>query len=206
MTGDIWLSSWVFFYFGLMKRLLSVSLSWGVMFFFCEVSRDRPFVLLKGEEPRCAFSESGWGVTISNLTIPLAFWMLPESQKDSSHSTFVKHVLLVLPWWSSGKESTFQCRGLGFDPFSGNEHPMCHCVKKRKKKKGFLPSHPGGKAGGNACNGLCPGITLHPPPSHRTCFSWAAASHLRAQPAADCSRLFSHLILVSVYPLLSEVF
>ena len=63
--------------------------------------------------------------------------MLPESQKDSSHSTFVKHVFLVLPWWSSGKESTFQCRGLGFDPFSGNEHPMCHCVKKRKKKRFF---------------------------------------------------------------------
>ena len=25
-----------------------------------------------------------------------------------------------LPWWSSGKESAFQCRGCGFDPWSGN--------------------------------------------------------------------------------------
>ena len=25
-----------------------------------------------------------------------------------------------LPWWPSGKESTFQCRGCGFDPWSGN--------------------------------------------------------------------------------------
>ena len=25
-----------------------------------------------------------------------------------------------LPWWSSGKESAFQCRRRGFDPLSGN--------------------------------------------------------------------------------------
>ena len=25
-----------------------------------------------------------------------------------------------LPWWSSGKESPFQCRGCGFDLWSGN--------------------------------------------------------------------------------------
>ena len=25
-----------------------------------------------------------------------------------------------LPWWSSGKESTLQCRGYRFDPWSGN--------------------------------------------------------------------------------------
>ena len=25
-----------------------------------------------------------------------------------------------LPWWSSGKESAFQCSGRGFDPWSGN--------------------------------------------------------------------------------------
>ena len=28
--------------------------------------------------------------------------------------------LLGLPWWSSGKESAFQCRGCGFNPWSGN--------------------------------------------------------------------------------------
>ena len=27
--------------------------------------------------------------------------------------------ILGLPWWSSGKESAFQCRGHGFDPWSG---------------------------------------------------------------------------------------
>ena len=27
---------------------------------------------------------------------------------------------LGLPWWSSGKESALQCRGRGFDPWSGN--------------------------------------------------------------------------------------
>ena len=25
-----------------------------------------------------------------------------------------------LPWWPSGKESALQCRGCGFDPWSGN--------------------------------------------------------------------------------------
>ena len=27
---------------------------------------------------------------------------------------------LGLPWWSSGKESAYQCRGHGFDPWLGN--------------------------------------------------------------------------------------
>ena len=30
-----------------------------------------------------------------------------------------------LPWWSSGGESAFQCRGLGFNPWSGSYNPTC---------------------------------------------------------------------------------
>ena len=30
------------------------------------------------------------------------------------------------PWWSSGWESTFQCRGCGFDLWSGNKDPTSH--------------------------------------------------------------------------------
>ena len=28
-----------------------------------------------------------------------------------------------LPWWSSGEESTFQCRGRRFDPWLGTKSP-----------------------------------------------------------------------------------
>ena len=32
----------------------------------------------------------------------------------------IKTIVRGLLWWSSGKESTFQCRGHGFDPWLGN--------------------------------------------------------------------------------------
>ena len=35
-----------------------------------------------------------------------------------------------LPWWSSGWESVFQCRGHGFNPWSGNWDPTCHVATK----------------------------------------------------------------------------
>ena len=31
-----------------------------------------------------------------------------------------KGIMRGLSWWSSGKESALQCRGRGFDPWSGN--------------------------------------------------------------------------------------
>ena len=31
-----------------------------------------------------------------------------------------------LPWWSSGQESSLQCRGHRIDPWSGNYNPTCH--------------------------------------------------------------------------------
>ena len=35
-----------------------------------------------------------------------------------------------LPWWSSGRESAFQCWGHGFDPWSGNWDLTCHGATK----------------------------------------------------------------------------
>ena len=32
----------------------------------------------------------------------------------------IHDVCMELPWWSSGEESTFQCQGPGFNPWSGN--------------------------------------------------------------------------------------
>ena len=29
------------------------------------------------------------------------------------------------PWWSRGKKSTFQFRGCGFNPWTGNQDPTC---------------------------------------------------------------------------------
>ena len=33
--------------------------------------------------------------------------------------SFLKDLLLGLPWWLSGKESAYQCRGHGFNPWYG---------------------------------------------------------------------------------------
>ena len=33
-----------------------------------------------------------------------------------AHEKDFKNEGVGLPWWSSGKESAFQCRGRGFDP------------------------------------------------------------------------------------------
>ena len=38
--------------------------------------------------------------------------------------------ILELPWWSSGLESAFQCKGLGLDPWSRKLDPMCCMATK----------------------------------------------------------------------------
>ena len=45
-------------------------------------------------------------------------------------SPYLRKIVLGLPWWSSGKESTFQCRGCGFNPWSRNWNPTCHRATK----------------------------------------------------------------------------
>ena len=39
-----------------------------------------------------------------------------------------------LAWWSSGWDSVFQCRGSGFNPWSGSWDPTCHAARKPKHK------------------------------------------------------------------------
>ena len=50
-------------------------------------------------------------------------WMWPMSWPEHlwKSSYFMSHpnVTIVLPWWLSGKESTYQCRRRGFDPWVG---------------------------------------------------------------------------------------
>ena len=49
----------------------------------------------------------------------------------NSSSYFIKvKFLMGLPWWPSGKESAFQCRGCGFDPWSGNLDLTCRRATK----------------------------------------------------------------------------
>ena len=40
-----------------------------------------------------------------------------------------------LPWWSSGKESTFQRREYKFDSWSGNCNPTCHGKEPMQQKQ-----------------------------------------------------------------------
>ena len=55
-----------------------------------------------------------------------------ESETRFSDPTTVTIKLLEggLPWWSSGQESTFQCRGHRFDPWLGNWDPTCPWATK----------------------------------------------------------------------------
>ena len=55
------------------------------MFFFCEVSRDRPFVLLKGEEPRRTFSESDLG-SPSPVVLSLLLFECCSEVKKTAHT------------------------------------------------------------------------------------------------------------------------
>ena len=56
------------------------------------------------------------------------------------------------PWWSSGRESTFQCRGRGFDPQSGNQDPTCHGATKPVRATTTEPVHTRASAPqGRAC-------------------------------------------------------
>ena len=43
---------------------------------------------------------------------------------------FSKHKWGRLPWWLSGKASALQCRGLGFDPWSGNWYATSYRAMK----------------------------------------------------------------------------
>ena len=45
---------------------------------------------------------------------------LLATPEDCTYACPLKAAVWGLPWWSSAKESAFQCRGRGFDPWSGN--------------------------------------------------------------------------------------
>ena len=53
---------------------------------------------------------------IGGASVPL--WCLPV--REIGMKEIKRAWVMGLPWWSRGKESALQCRGCGFDPWSGN--------------------------------------------------------------------------------------
>ena len=94
-----------------MQRLLSISLSWGAMFLFCEVSWDRAFYTFRRGRASPRLLWEWFDVTISTLVTPLAFWTSPGSHPGNSHSTVSKHVFLPsLPGGKAGSHLWFPLR------------------------------------------------------------------------------------------------
>ena len=67
----------------------------------------------------------GWGsqeVCEKRAEIFYEMWLLPCPWQGKHYHLHLKSwEKWELPWWSSGKESTFQCRGHGFDPYQGTK-------------------------------------------------------------------------------------
>ena len=66
---------------------------------------------------------------------------------NTSVSVVLKYSVLSwgLPWWLRGKEPTYQCRRLGFDPqvrkilWKGNGKPLqCSCLEDPKDREAWL--------------------------------------------------------------------
>ena len=55
-------------------------------------------------------TKDGWGNAITQFDYLAAFWI---------KNIEIKYWDWGLPWWRSGWESACQCRGLGFEPWSG---------------------------------------------------------------------------------------
>ena len=56
-----------------------------------------------------------------SMLSPATDYLLNTKPKDFAFLILLKKLSnRGLPWWSNGKESAFQCRGCGFDPWSGN--------------------------------------------------------------------------------------
>ena len=74
------------------------------------------------------FAMGGYQVTM---------WTRSESTRDKAIASLQaqlssKALLRGLPWRFSVKPLHFQCRGCGFEPWSGNDDPICHRVCQKK--------------------------------------------------------------------------
>ena len=56
-------------------------------------------------------------------TAPVSEMFLTASLNVFLHYKLYKNISLGIPWWASGNESTNQCKGHGFDPWSGKVPP-----------------------------------------------------------------------------------
>ena len=78
-------------------------------------------------------------------------YKLEEVYKGKNHKVTVSYMsyswswqevrILGLPWWFSGKESTLQCGGRGFDPWSGNWDPTCSGATKPTQHNYWARAH-----------------------------------------------------------------
>ena len=50
---------------------------------------------------------------------PVSEMFLTANLNVFLHHKLYKNISLGIPWWASGNESTNQCKGHGFDPWSG---------------------------------------------------------------------------------------
>ena len=78
---------------------------------------DLPIILRsKVKRGNCTLESQDWiRILILQLTARLTW-----GQSESPLKT-VKNILTSgLPWWSSGEDFFFQCRGCGFSSWSGN--------------------------------------------------------------------------------------
>ena len=75
-------------------------------------------------------------VTAKRLEVQKPSTNTPSWCRECFEQSSAKIIGVGLPWWLSGKESTYQCRRHAFDPWSRKvpslvqEGPMCHRATK----------------------------------------------------------------------------
>ena len=63
------------------------------------------------------------GINTKNPHSRIFSLILDHPFLSSVYLKIIRIILMGLPWWLSGEESTFQCRRRGFDPWSGKTPP-----------------------------------------------------------------------------------
>lgn len=75
-----------------------------------------------------------------------------------------------LPWWFSAEEFAFQCRGSGFDPWSGRDPTCCGAMKAKLLLLSLCPLEPTAVTKDPACHS-----------EELMCCNWDLTSHINEQ-------------------------
>ena len=65
------------------------------------------------------FSGQSYVCIVFILTVLVQIWNYKTTKKNLYFLSSIKNCGSGLPWWRSGWESACQCRGRGFEPWSG---------------------------------------------------------------------------------------